>query len=246
MATNLLISGGPLHDFTASSSALVDVLAGAGLTSTVFEDPHSALRELSRRPDAWDLVTVNGLHWQATSERHAHLRDRWSFTLSGAESDTLDRYVRAGGGLLACHTAVICFDSDRRWAECIGATWNWDRSMHPPPGPVRVVPTSAAADHPLTSGISEFTTVDEVYGFLDQAPDLVPLLTSSHSGTAHPVLWARSVGRGRVVTDLLGHDAAAMAHPDHLEILRRAALWLTRPGHAPQQTGDPDRTENTP
>ena len=31
----------------------------------------------------------------------------------------------------------------------------------------------------------------------------------------------------RVVTDLLGHDAAAMDHPVHRELLARAARWLT-------------------
>lgn len=232
MAANLLISGGPLHDFAASTGALVDVLAGVGVHSTVFDDPRAALRALSDRPEAWDMVTVNGLHWGAASRRHAHLRDQWSFTLSDAEADAVDRYVRGGGSLLACHTAVICFDGDPRWAGCIGATWNWDRSSHPPLGPARIVATAAATAHPLTRGITEFTTIDEVYGFLDEAPDLVPLLTSSHGGRGHPVLWARSVGEGRVVTDLLGHDAAAMAQPVHLEILRRAARWLAEPDPA--------------
>ena len=32
---------------------------------------------------------------------------------------------------------------------------------------------------------------------------------------------------GRVVTDLLGHDAAAMDHPVHRELLARAAVWST-------------------
>ena len=245
MATNLLVSGGPLHDFDASTGALVGVLAEVGVHSTVFDDPRAALRALAERPDAWDLVTVNGLHWEAASPQHAHLRDRWSFTLSDAEADAIDRYVRSGGGLLACHTAVICFDGNARWAGCIGATWNWDRSSHPPVGPARIVATSAATDHPITRGITEFTTIDEVYGFLDEAPDLIPLLTSSHGGRDHPVLWARSVGEGRVVTDLLGHDAAAMTQPVHLEILRRAARWLAALNGSPHQAVDHDQSEPT-
>jgi type 1 glutamine amidotransferase len=99
--------------------------------------------------------------------------------------------------------------------------------MHPPLGEVLVEPTPAGAEHPITRGIDAFGTVDEVYGFLDVAPDVEALLTSRHGGTAHPVLWARPVGRGRVVTDLLGHDAAAMDHPVHRELLGRAARWLT-------------------
>ena len=243
MATNLVISGGPLHDFAASTRVLVDALATAGVDSTVLEDPRVALRRLAERPGAWDMVTVNGLHWSADAPRHAHLREAWSFSLTEAESDAVERYVRDGGGLLACHSAVICFDGDPAWAACLGATWDWQRSSHPPLGPAHITTTEAAVHHPLTCGIGGFDTVDEVYGFLAQSPDLVPLLTSSHGGADHPVLWERRVGRGRVVVDLLGHDAAAMGHLSHLEVLRRTALLLTSGERAlrpvPEPPGSP-------
>jgi len=227
VATNLIISGGPLHDFEATTAALVDVMSEVGVRSTVFDDPHRALAELADAPRAWDLVTVNGLHWRMGSDRHQSLRKRWSFTLGDNEARTLHQHVHTGGGLLACHTAAICFDAHPQWATCIGATWDWERSSHPPIGPARVEPTAAGRVHPLTRGTAGFTTIDEVYGFLDQAPDLVPLLTSAHGGSDHPVLWARTVGSGRVVTDLLGHDARAVTDRHHREILRRAARWLT-------------------
>lgn len=245
MPTNLLISGGPLHDFASTNAALTMILAEAGVTSTLFEDPHAALAALAAHPGSWDLVTVNGLHWRMESARHASLRERWSFSLRDGEAEALERHVRAGGGLLACHTAAICFDADPHWAACIGATWNWDRSSHPPLAPARVVPTASGREHPLTRGIGPFTTTDEIYGFLDHAPDLDPLLTSAHGGSDHPVLWARSVGDGRVVTDLLGHDVAAVDQPEHREILRRAAHWLSGTDPSPEPT-DLDRSEATP
>lgn len=242
MATNLVISGGPLHDFAASTAVVVDALASAGVDSTVLDDPRDAVRRLSEHPRSWDMVTVNALHWSAGAPRHAHLREEWSFSLTGAESLAVERYVRDGGGLLACHTAVICFDGDPRWVECLGATWDWQRSMHPPLGVARVEPTTAALDHPLTRGLSGFDTTDEVYGFLELAHDLVPLLTSSHGGVEHPVLWERRVGRGRVVVDLLGHDAAAMQQPTQREVLRRAALLLTAPDPTPHAVSAPTRS----
>jgi type 1 glutamine amidotransferase len=235
VAANLLISGGPTHDFAATTAVLVDVLAEAGVRSEVFDDPRAALAALAERPSHWDLVTVNALRWQMGAERYAHLRDAWSFTLDDAEAQAIHRHVHGGGGLLACHTAAICFDGHPAWAACIGAVWNWDRSSHPPLGPARISPTEAGRHHPITSGTDAFTTVDEVYGFLDAEPDLVPLLTSPHDGTDHPVLWARTVGRGRVVTDLLGHDGAAMGQARHRELLGRAARWLTE--------SSPDRSE---
>jgi hypothetical protein len=227
--TNLLLSGGPIHAFDATSAALADVLADAEVESTIFDDPHEALAELAEHPGAWDLVTVNTLRWRMGSARHAHLRDEWAFTLRDDEGALIDDYVRSGGGLLACHAAPICFDADARWVACIGAAWNWDRSSHPPEGEALVSPTRAGRSHPVTAGIDEFTIIDEIYGFLDHTENLEPLLTSRHGGAVHPVLWARPVGRGRVVTDLLGHGESSMAHPAHREMLRRAAQWLTEP-----------------
>lgn len=227
MTTNLVISGGPLHDFAASTAALVELLAGVGVTSTVSDDPRRALEALAEDRGRWDMVTVNALHCAMGADRHAHLRDRWSFELREHEAVAIDRHVRDGGSLLACHAAAICFDGDPRWTACIGASWDWERSSHPPQSPAVVAVTEAGRLHPITAGVDHFVTDDEVYGFLDVSPDVVPLLTSRHGDTDHPMLWAREVGRGRVVTDLLGHDAAAVTHPEHRSVLTEAARWLT-------------------
>ena len=224
--TNLVLSGGPLHDFDASTASLVERFAADGITSTVLEDPHVAIAQLASRPSEWDLVTINTLRWSMPAERHRPLRDEWAFTLDAGEAETVERYVRDGGGLLACHTTVICFDAAASWHACLGASWDWDRSSHPPLGAAAVSVTEAGRTHTITRGTDDFSTVDEIYGFLDLEPDVTPLLTSRHGGVDHPVLWARELGQGRVVTDLLGHDAAAMAQPDHARILRRATAWL--------------------
>jgi type 1 glutamine amidotransferase len=89
--------------------------------------------------------------------------------------------------------------------------------------------TAAGQDHPVTRGEEGFVIHDEVYGFLDEVDGLEPLLVSAHGGRTHPLLWARSVGAGRVVTDLLGHDPASFAHPVHRRLLARAAAWLVAP-----------------
>ena len=229
---NLIISGGPLHDFAATSAVLAGVFDEVGVSSTIIDDPNEAIEQLSVHPESWDMVTVNALLWAISSPRHAHLKAQWSFAGGSAAAQAIHRYVHGGGSLLACHTAVICFDAHPMWAECIGAIWDWERSMHPPLGSAAIALTPAGTAHPVSSGTAGFTTVDEVYGFLDAEPGIEPLLTSAHGGVDHPVLWARSVGDGRVVTDLLGHDSAAMAHPAHIEILRRSAQWLMGRAHS--------------
>ncbi len=225
MTTNLVLSGGPTHDLATTSAQVAAVLEDDGIESVVVDDPREALARIAAEPASWDLVTVNALRWRMEADRYADLRDQWSFTLADHEAEALSAHVRRGGGLLALHTAVVCFDGHPLWRSLVGASWDWERSSHPPVDEVTVSFTEAGRVHPITAGLASFVVEDEVYGDLAQEPGLVPLSTSTHSGRDHPLLWARAVGEGRVVTSLLGHSSASFAHPTHGEILRRSARW---------------------
>lgn len=232
MISNLLLSGGPVHDFDATSGAIAALLAtgdGGPAETTIVDDPTDAFARLRATgaddPTPWDLLTVNALHWRMEANRYADIRERDAFDLNGADGELISAFVHDGGGLLAVHAAVICFDAEPHWRALVGAAWNWERSSHPPAGEVSVQVTAAGRRHPITAGIEPFCIIDEVYRFLDQADDLEPLLTATLDGTVHPLLWARPVGAGRVVTDLLGHGVESIAHPVHRTILQRAASW---------------------
>ena len=123
------------------------------------------------------------------------------------------------------HGASICFDDWPGWRDVLGGVWDWERSSHPPIGdaPVRVSMTGVA--HPIVDGLRDFDVVDEVYGFLDTVPDVKGLATSTHSGAAHPLVWAREVEGGRVVYDALGHDERSYEVPEHRALIQRAARW---------------------
>lgn len=237
MIRNLVLSGGPAHDFRSTSDALVGLFAAHGATSSVVESPAEAIDRLrgaeEGAADAIDVLTVNALHWQMEVERYAELRAEHGFALTAEDAAVIDRFVRSGGGLLALHTAVICFDAEPRWHALCGASWSWEASTHPPLGTVQVQVTDGGRAHPLTAGLDDFVVEDEIYCDLVEDLGVVPLLTGEHAGRAHPVLWARAVGRGRVVTDLLGHGTASIEHPTHRRILGRAVAWLTE-GDAPR------------
>jgi type 1 glutamine amidotransferase len=126
------------------------------------------------------------------------------------------------------HGASICFDDWPGWRQLLGGVWRWNTSAHPPlSGPVGV---RVVDRHPIVAGVGNFSIVDEVYGFLDRTDDVDGLLFSPHGGTDHPLLWARIVGRGRVVYDALGHHVPSYAVPEHRLIVRRAALWAIGAG----------------
>ncbi len=224
-ARAVVLSGGVAHDFAATSAELVGVLAQAGIAATVERDVDAVLAGLGgTRSGPRPLVVLDMLRWTMRVERYAHLRETESISLSAGARVGLLTHVRSGGGLLGMHGASICFDDWPEWRDLLGGVWRWDRSTHPPlGGPVRVSVVTDA--HPIVAGIPDFDVVDEVYGFLDRADDVVGLMSSPHGGTDHPLLWARSFGRGRVVYDALGHHVASFAVPEHRTIVRRAARW---------------------
>lgn len=222
---NLLVSGGLAHDFEVTSGRLAAALADVGIASTIDTDPEAAFASLPR--DDVDLLTVNALRWRMEGvERYAPMREEWGLTLSPQARAGVEAHLAAGRPLLAVHTATICFDDWPRWGEIVGAAWAWDRSSHPPiDGEVAV--TVATDRHPIVAGVGDFAVIDEVYGFLDRQPDVAGLLHASHGGTAHPLLWARTLpGGARVVYDALGHDARSYDHPTHQTLLRRIGAWL--------------------
>ena len=234
MITNLLLTGGPTHDFANTSRELASLLREGScdtppIATTIVTDPTEFFARLRGSAvtdgEPWNLVTVYALRWRMEAERYASQRNDWAYDLDAADAALLHEHVNAGGGLLSLHTAVICFDADPVWHSLSGAVWDWERSSHLEVANVRIDTAAGGASHPVTAGVEPFEIVDEVYGFLDELPVLEPLLTATHGGRAHPVLWARTLGAGRVVTDTLGHGMASLTHPTHRAILCRAAAW---------------------
>jgi uncharacterized protein len=217
----LLLSGGVGHPFDQTSSALAELLGEVGVAAEVTDDIEGGLAEL----DHYDLLTVNALRWRMLAERYAHLREEWSMTLSAEGRASIEQHLAQGRGVLAIHTAAICFDDWPGWGRIVGGAWDWDRSSHPPLGPARV--RVSAHGHPLTSGIDDFDILDEVYGFMALEDDVQPLLTSAHGGADHPLLWARTHRGARVAYDALGHDMRSYEHPTHRLIVRRLGRWIT-------------------
>jgi type 1 glutamine amidotransferase len=220
---NLIVTGGMYHPFEDSAPALRDVLADVGIGSVVTDDMAQAWTLLAS--GAFDLLTVYALRWTMPQDKFAQDRVRWAHQVPTAARQALQQHLQAGKGVLALHTAAICFDDWPQWREAVGAGWIWGDSHHPPLGPVQVRPTGRA--HPIVDGLDGFSLVDEAYTRMDLLPDLQPLMEvradtqSSHS----PCLWARAVGGGRVVYNALGHDRASLMHPVHQTILQRSALW---------------------
>jgi type 1 glutamine amidotransferase len=217
---NLLLSGGPYHDFAASSRLVAGLLDEEDLETDVTEDVEGGLAEASR----YDVITFNMLRWRMQGEMFDGDRAAWAGTLSPAGRDAVLDHLARGRGVLALHTAAICFDDWPGWRDVVGACWDWRRSSHPPPRPSAVTVRTDA--HPIVECVHDFEVVDEIYSFLDDV-GVEPLMTAERAAQPQPLLWAREVGGGRVAYDALGHDERSLTQPSHATIIRRAAAWVT-------------------
>jgi type 1 glutamine amidotransferase len=232
MIRNLILTGGIGHPFEQAAPALEAILASEGIESEISFDIEAGMRSLATT--RYDIVTVYALRWRMLgSEKYAPHRARWAFSPSQEARAALRGHLARGGGLLALHTAVICFDDWDEWGDILGARWAWGQSSHPPRGGLKTRITGAGSL--LTKGLGGFSLAnDEVYGGLEWRGKVQPLMTAQADGhaTEAPVLWTRTHGPAHVAVDLLGHDSNSLEQPVHRTILTRAAQWCAEGSQA--------------
>ena len=148
---------------------------------------------------------------------------------AAARAGLLEGYLERGGPLLAMHISR----EQPAWYPGVAGHRRWQlgpgpHSMHPPPHSQTSVDV-----HPRTSPHSRLTYRTSRWSMsatatLSLPPDVVPLVSHVHDDIRHPLFWARTYGRARVVYDALGHGAEASDDsPGHRELLAAAVRWLT-------------------
>jgi type 1 glutamine amidotransferase len=146
-------------------------------------------------------------------------------TLSPAQQERLETYLRGGGGFAGVHFATGGEPSWPLFERIVGARFRWHPEKMAQSATVRV----EDATHPSTSHLpATWEWVDEWHAF-DAAPDAHLLLsvdttTYDAEGTAmpapHPVSWCSTLGEGRTWFTSLGHHPGSYDDP-----LFRAHLW---------------------
>jgi len=221
MTRNLLLTGGIAHSFRKTSAAISKLLDEEGIDSVITDDIEAGLLSL----DAYDVVTVNALRTKGggLAEKFGSTSSNPTYSPSPQARQALMNFLEGGGAVLALHTAPICFDDWEEWKRIVGAKWRFGRSSHPPLGDMRVQVNKGS--HVIAEGVDDFDVVDEIYSYMDMEPDVAPIITSRHSDVDHPLLWARSVGKGRSVYLGIGHDLRTIDNLSYQTLLKRSARW---------------------
>jgi cytochrome c len=157
--------------------------------------------------------------------------------LRGAQRAELERWVRAGGGVVAIHAAA---NADRGW-PFYGDLLGGARFRNHPPGPLqfqRATITVRDRDHPATASLPRrWTRTDEWYNFAPEpGPRAHVLATLDERGyeeddgtpaaDPHPIAWWTAVGRGRALYTALGHGAEAWSEPLYRAHVFGAIEWV--------------------
>lgn len=134
-------------------------------------------------------------------------------------------YVRGGGNVVALHFACSSFQQWKEYGTLLGRVWVKGVGGHGPYGEFTV--NIKDTEHPITQGLEDFKTEDELYAKLSGDEQITVLATadSDWSGKTEPIVFAKSYGKGRVVHNVLGHALDSKRNPNYQRLLCRCVEW---------------------
>ncbi len=178
-----------------------------------------------------DLTTLGALDLTPYAALVLHFKNYDPAVPGRPGLDALVRHAEAGSGLVLVHFACGAFEEFRdEYAELVGRIWF---GAQPPPGRHQHDPHGAftveVADsaHPITCGLADFETTDELYTCLEGDVPVEVLFEglSVRDGVKYPLAFVHHPGAGRVFHCVLGHDTAALENPPVAELYRRGTAW---------------------
>jgi len=142
-----------------------------------------------------------------------------------------------GIGVVVLHHALCAYQKWPEYERLIGGCYREPSSeksgvvtdavgyKHDEEVPVVIL----AKDHPITTGLKDFTIHDEIYWGFRVQPDSIPLISTTHPKSGKPLAWYRTEKKSRVVYLQLGHDHQAYENPNYQTLLARSINWVAGP-----------------
>ena len=236
-------SGGPYHDWKATTPVLKHELEQTGLFQVdVVTAPASGGDFSNFKPDFSKYqVIVSNLD-----------SPTWPDDLRSS----FEQYVGNGGGLVIVHAADNAFPNWTAFNEMIGVggwrgrnenagpMWYFkDGKLVSDPSPgnagshgarLPYAVTIRDSNHPITRGLPKvwMHAGDELYATLRGPGKNMTVLATAHSdpankGTGHdePILMVLHYGKGRIFHTIMGHDVPALRCVGFITTFQRGAEW---------------------
>ena len=205
----LLITGG-FHPYHLTTPVNTRTLRNGGHTVRVTR----SAKELSEASlFGYDAIVLNTWRRNQFVEEVEGLRRSYpggdpNNDLSDAQRAGFKAFVEDGGGLVSLH---ISADSCPDWTEMkklTGGGWVSGASTHGHFG--RFTVNIWDRDHPVTTGMDDFETWDELYCDMDQQPGINVFIGAEYEGVDRPLGWSTRYGDGKVVNLALGHSGVSV------------------------------------
>jgi uncharacterized protein len=145
--------------------------------------------------------------------------------ISDQAQQNLLNFVKDGKGFFVQHLASASFPKWEEFGKLCGRKWVMGTSGHGPRSDIQA--KVVAKDHPITAGLSDFVTNDELYAKLQGTGPITVLVQadSDWSKATEPLVFTLDYGKGRVVHNAFGHDRKALMTPAVQTIITRGVEW---------------------
>lgn len=209
----LLITGDDVasHPWREMSETTREILVNSGKFDVkISEDPW--ILESANALKGYDVIVFT-----IYSTRVADISDQ-------AKQNLLN-FVKGGKGFFVQHLASASFPQWEEFGKLCGRKWVMGTSGHGPRSDINV--KIANHEHPITKGMTDFVTNDELYAKLQGTGEINVLATadSDWSNATEPLVFTLNYGEGRVVHNAFGHDREALMTPGVQTIITRGVEW---------------------
>jgi type 1 glutamine amidotransferase len=138
-------------------------------------------------------------------------------------------FVRSGKGFVSVHAGSSSFYDWPEYQQLVGGTWQVGQTGHGPRHEFTV--KIVGKNHPITRGLTDFVTTDELWYRTALQPNIEILATAfsapewQGTGRDEPVAFTTRFGAGRTFNLLLGHDTSSMDDAGFQQLLCRGTEW---------------------
>ena len=208
------------------------VMTGDDVGSHKWQETTPCTTEILGKAGKFEPTVVEGLAVLETKDELAKydviyfmLYNNKKVELSDNAKGNLVSFVKDGKGLVVTHLASSSFPKWEEWAKLCGRYWQMGKSGHGPGGEFEC--KVVVKDHPITKGLEDFKTTDELYAKLlgEEKIDVLVTADSTFSKKTEPMVWTVAYGKGRVACHTFGHDKKAFESAGVQKVIVNTTQW---------------------
>jgi len=208
------------------------VISGDDVGAHKWKETTPCTTEILDKAGKFDITVVEGLTTLNSKDELAKydmiyfmLYNSKKVKLSDDAKANLVNFVKDGKGLVVTHLASASFPGWEEWSKLCGRYWKMKQSGHGPGGEFEC--KVIVKDHPITKGLEDFKTTDELYAKLlgEEKINILVTADSTWSKKTEPMVWTLDYGKGRVACHTFGHDKKAFESTGVQKIMVNVTQW---------------------